>query len=91
LQFALLAIWATWTLGDFSFGWLQLWVTCALTIWETLTLDSLGDLDIGQVGCLQLWETCALYLLGNLCIVNFDSRFGGWKYFQSCLYRNYWN
>ena len=85
-QLGLLAIWATWTLGNFSFGWLELWVTWALRIWETWSLDSLGNLDIGQVGCLQLWETCVLYLLGNLCIVKLDSRFGGWKYFQSCWF-----
>ena len=84
-QFGQLGLWVTWALGDLSFGWLELWVTWALMIWEIWTFDSLGDLDIGQFGYLQLWETCVLYLLGNLCIVNFDSRFGGWKYFQSCL------
>ena len=64
LQFALLAIWATWTLGDLSFGWLELWVTWAL---GDLSFDDLGNLDIWQFRWLGHWTIWVSSTLGNLC------------------------
>ena len=86
LQLALLAIWATWTLGDLSFGWLELWVTWAL---GDLSFGWLELWQFGKLGHWTAWVTCTLDNLGDLtnnweiwCIEKLDSRFSGWKYFR---------
>jgi hypothetical protein len=54
LQLGLLAIWATWILGDLDFGQLvysNYWETCVLknlvTWGTTWTFGNLGNLDFG--------------------------------------------
>ena len=52
--------WAFGNLGNLDFGWLELWVTWALS---NLGFDNLGNLDIGQLGWLVLWTIWVTWLI----------------------------
>ena len=62
--FYLLAICTFGNLGNLDFGWLELWVTWALS---NLGFDNLGNLDIGQLRWLGHWTSWVSSTLGNLC------------------------